>query len=94
MFTSREQIGYFLRGKIDTEQRKEKSLQTVSENTKIRCEIHGIIIGGIKAGKTKQEIIQELSKERYKDYSEFFGSWIDDRQISIKKNKEARKLTR
>lgn len=62
------------------------------EDTIIRTEIHGIIALGIKEGKDKTDIINELSENsRYEKYSMYFERWITDKMKKVQNREERQK---
>ncbi len=53
--------------------------EDVNSDSYIRKEIHATITRGITEGKNKEEIIKELSIERYDKYAIYFENWINDK---------------
>ena len=86
----RKQKGEIERSMIERDAKKKKALKDVGQDTKIKLEIHGIISGEIRDGKSKEEIIKELSIPRYEKYEDFLDSWIEDgfnkRKTNINRN--------
>ena len=62
-------------------------------DTNIRIEIQKTIIDGIKSGKSKEKILEELSQnENYKKHEIHFSDWIDhqSKKVKIKEDDQER----
>lgn len=89
--TMKARAGIYAR-RTERKIQKENNVIKCSEDTIIRTEIHGIIISKIREGKSKEDIIGELSKNsRYKNYSIYFENWITDKMKKQAKREERQK---
>lgn len=84
--TKKDKIVKFNTGKnirkAGTQVNREKSIQRLKtdEDTIIRTEVHGIILKGLKEGKSNEEVLKLLTNSRYDKYRQYFPIWISDRQ--------------
>ena len=72
---------------IDSEERfkdRIKIKEDVNSDSYIRREIHAAIVKGITEGKEKEEIIKDLSIERYNKYNIYFENWINDKMKKLR----------
>jgi len=72
---------------IDSEKRfkdRIKIQEDVNSDSYIRREIHAAIVKGITEGKEKEEIIKDLSIERYNKYNIYFENWINDKMKKLR----------
>ena len=81
--TSRRRFAAAVRNhEIESEERfreRIKLKEDVNSDSNIRKEIHAVIIKEITSGKNKEEIIKDLSIERYSKYNMYFENWINDK---------------
>lgn len=64
---------------ICNEFKKSLKQTEVSEDSENRHNINSIIMLGIRDGKSKLEVLLELSsKPEYQKYNQYFRQWIDD----------------
>ena len=77
---------------IISEMTDRKNAIKCNEDTIIRTEIHGIIVSGVKEGKSQTDIINELSKNsRYEKYHMYFENWIEDKMKKLQNREEIQK---
>ena len=70
--------------KIISKETDIKNASKCDEDTIIRTEIYAIISLNLKEGKDKEDIMNELCKNRrFKKYNMYFESWITDRKSVV-----------